>query len=201
MPSFRFGGDLSKTQIVDDDITEEAMILFRKGVTNLNESTLNRFVTRARKAVRLKGGVDVLITSNVEMRRLNRQFRRKDKPTDVLSFPAEANDTRTPFAGEIALSAEIAARNARALGHSTAEEVKILVLHGILHLRGYDHEEDDGQMARLEKKLRASLRLPCGLIERTVAPRRLPKTRKPVSVRGKDKSRRSLPSEMWGPRE
>jgi probable rRNA maturation factor len=186
-PSFRFGGDLSTTQIVDDDITDEAMILFRKRVTKLTESTLERFVTRARKVVRLKGGVDVLVTSNVEMRRLNRQFRRKDKPTDVLSFPAEANSV---LAGEIALSAEIAARNARALGHSTAEEVKILVLHGILHLRGYDHERDDGQMARLEKQLRASLRLPCGLIERTVAPRRLPKTRKPVSVRGKDRSRR-----------
>jgi probable rRNA maturation factor len=198
LPSFRFGGDLSKTQIVDDDITDEAMILFRKRITNLTESALERFVARARKAVGLKGGVDVLVTSNVEMKRLNREFRRKDKATDVLSFPAEPDSA---LAGEIALSAEIAARNARALGHSPAEEVKILVLHGVLHLRGYDHEEDDGQMARLEKKLRASLRLPCGLIERAAASRRLPKTHKLVGVRQKENNRRSLSSEMRGTRK
>jgi probable rRNA maturation factor len=88
------------------------------------------------------------------MKALNRRFRGKDKPTDVLSFPAEP-DAPKNFAGEIAISAEIAAQNARALGHSPAEEVKILVLHGILHLRGYDHECDNGEMARREQQLRA----------------------------------------------
>ena len=99
------------------------------------------------------------------MKSLNRQFRRKDKPTDVLSFPAEPG-IQSELAGEIAISAEIATRNARTLGHSPAVEIKILVLHGILHLRGYDHECDNGEMARREKQLRAKLRLPLGLIER-----------------------------------
>ncbi len=70
------------------------------------------------------------------------------------------------LAGDVAISAEIAARNARKLGHSTAEEVKILTLHGILHLAGYDHEEDAGNMARREQQLRKRLGLPAGLIER-----------------------------------
>jgi probable rRNA maturation factor len=83
----------------------------------------------------------------------------------VLSFPAEP-DAQKQFAGEIAISADMASQNARVLGHSPAAEVKILVLHGILHLRGYDHECDNGQMARREKQLRAKLRLPQGLIER-----------------------------------
>jgi probable rRNA maturation factor len=108
----------------------------------------------------------VLITTSAEMKSLNRCFRGKDKPTDVLSFPAEL-DARKQLAGEIAISAEIATKNARSLGHSPAEEVKILVLHGVLHLRGYDHECDNGQMARREKQLRAKLHLPLGLIERT----------------------------------
>jgi probable rRNA maturation factor len=104
------------------------------------------------------------------MKSLNRRFRGKDKPTDVLSFPADP-DARKQFAGEIAISAEIATKNARALGHSPAEEVKILVLHGILHLRGYDHECDNGQMDRREKQLRAKLHLPLGLIERALIER------------------------------
>jgi probable rRNA maturation factor len=141
------------------------LIIFQKRVTDLTELALTRFVARARQAAGLKGTVNVLLTSSAEMKSLNRRFRQKDKPTDVLSFPAEA-DVRKQFAGEIAISAEIATKNARALGHSPAEEVKILALHGILHLRGYDHECDNGQMARREKQLRAKLHLPVGLIER-----------------------------------
>jgi probable rRNA maturation factor len=145
------------------------LVIFQKRVLGLTELTLNRFVARARRAAGLKGTVNVLLTTNSEMKSLNRRFRGKDKPTDVLSFAAEP-DAQKEFAGEIAISAEIAAQNARALGHSPAEEIKILVLHGVLHLRGYDHECDNGQMARREKHLRAQLRLPLGLIERT-APR------------------------------
>jgi probable rRNA maturation factor len=127
---------------------------------------LGRFLARARRAAGLKGTVNVLLTTSAEMKSLNRRFRGKDKPTDVLSFPAEP-DAGKQLAGEIAISAEIASHNAHALGHSPAEEVKILVLHGVLHLRGYDHQCDNGQMARREKHLRAKLRLPLGLIERT----------------------------------
>ena len=142
------------------------MVIFQKRVADLTELALYRFVARARRAAGLKGRVDVLLTSSAEMKSLNRRFRGKDKPTDVLSFPAEP-DAQKRFAGEIAISAEIAAQNAWALRHSLAEEVKILVLHGVLHLRGYDHECDNGQMARRERQLRAKLHLPLGLIERT----------------------------------
>jgi len=127
-------------------------------------------MARARKAARLQGAVNILLTSSAEMKSLNRRFRGKDKPTDVLAFPAEPNlrkNTPKPLAGELAISTEIASHNARKLGHSPAEEVKILVLHGLLHLRGYDHECDNGQMAKREQQLRAKLHLPLGLIERT----------------------------------
>ena len=146
------------------------MVIFRKRVADLTDLALDRFVVRARRAAGLKGTVNVLLTSSTEMKSLNRRFRGKDKPTDVLSFPAEPG-AQKQFAGEIAISAEIAMQNARSLGHSPAEEVKILVLHGILHLRGYDHECDNGQMARREKQLRAKLHLPLGLIERALIER------------------------------
>ena len=153
-----------------DDSREVNLVIFQKRVTDLTELALRRFVARARRAAGLKGGVNVLLTSSAEMKSLNRRFRGKDQPTDVLSFPAEPG-AQEQFAGEIAISAEIAAQNARALGHSPAEEVKILVLHGVLHLRGYDHECDNRRMARREKQLRAKLHLPLGLIERTTTER------------------------------
>jgi len=145
------------------------LVVFEKCVPDLAELALARFVARACRTVALKGTVDVLVTSNAEMKSLNLRFRGKDEPTDVLSFPRASDDTRKGFAGEIAISAEIAAQNAWALGHSPAQEVKILVLHGILHLRGYDHERDRGQMARCERQLRVRLGLPAGLIDRTMA--------------------------------
>ncbi len=153
---------------------EKNVVIFQKRVPELTELALNRFITRARRAAGLKGLVNVLITSSAEMKSLNRRFRGKDKPTDVLSFPAEP-DAQKKFAGEIAISAEMASQNARLLGHSPAAEVRILVLHGILHLRGYDHECDNGQMARREKQLRAKLHLPLGLIERAEKKRKLGK--------------------------
>ena len=141
------------------------MVILHKPVAGLTELALARFLTRARRAAGLRGTVNVLVTSNAEMKSLNRRFRAKDKPTDVLSFPA-ATGADPKLAGEIAISAETATQNARALGHAPAVEVKILTLHGILHLRGYDHEHDQGQMARREQELRRELHLPAGLIER-----------------------------------
>jgi probable rRNA maturation factor len=100
------------------------------------------------------------------MRQLNRIFRGKDKPTDVISFPAvEAVTSR--FAGDLAISVDIAAANAKKLGHSVQAEVCVLILHGLLHLAGYDHERDNGEMARKEARLRQQLGLPPGLIVRT----------------------------------
>ena len=141
------------------------MVILRKRVSGLSEAMLSRFVARASRAARLQGTVNVLVTSSQELRALNRRFRKKDKTTDVLSFPPMFDQG---FAGDIAISADIAARNAKQLGHSAAEEVKILVLHGALHLAGYDHESDKGEMARVERRLRKTLALPSGLIERSV---------------------------------
>lgn len=128
---------------------------------------LEGFVRRVRRTVKLKGSVNILVTTSAEVRSLNRRFRGKNKATDVLSFPAEAPGTgKRALAGDIAISADVAAQNASSLGHSTAEEVKILALHGILHLAGFDHERDSGQMARKEVVLRQRFKLPTGLIER-----------------------------------
>lgn len=142
------------------------MIILRKPVAGISESSLARFVGKAARAVNLKGSVHVLVTGNRELRALNRRFRGKDKPTDVLSFPPIA-DFAAGVAGDIAISAEIAARNAKQLGHSAAAEIKTLALHGVLHLAGYDHERDEGAMAKEERRLRLSLGLPVSLIERS----------------------------------
>jgi probable rRNA maturation factor len=111
---------------------------------------------------------------------LNRRFRGKNKPTDVLSFPAMPG-LAPGFAGDVAISAEIASQNARRLGHTAAEEISILVLHGMLHLAGYDHELDDGEMEREEARLRKSLGLPVGLIERNKQSARAKPKRKRAS--------------------
>ncbi len=132
---------------------------------------------------RLKKMVNVLVTTSRELQELNRRFRGQSRPTDVLSFPAAQGIAN--LAGDVAISAEIAAHNAAELGHTAATEIKILTLHGILHLAGYDHERDDGEMARKEERMRRALRLPVGLIERArgfttakpVAPRRARKKR------------------------
>jgi probable rRNA maturation factor len=97
------------------------------------------------------------------MKSLNARFRGKDEATDVLSFPANGMDG---LAGEIAISLEIAKQNAQLLGHSAADEVKVLILHGGLHLAGYDHESDHGEMSREEQRLREALKLPVALIQR-----------------------------------
>jgi probable rRNA maturation factor len=145
------------------------LIILRKRIAGLSSSTLERFVLRARRAVHLHDTVNVLVTSSVELKSLNRQFRGVDRATDVLSFPAPPVTRRQakPIAGDVAISADIARENARRLGHSMADEVKILVLHGILHLAGFDHERDNGDMARKESKLRLQLKLESSLIERT----------------------------------
>lgn len=145
------------------------MVILRKPVAGLSEDSLMRFVARARRFTKLNGTANVLVTSSRELRALNRCFRGKDKPTDVLSFPPMPGLVHD-LAGDIAISAEIAAHNARLLGHSPAQEIKILVVHGLLHLAGYDHEHDAGEMARKEGRLRQALGLPVGLLERNERP-------------------------------
>jgi probable rRNA maturation factor len=128
--------------------------------------TLARFLALAQAAVHLKGQVTVLLTTDTAIRRLNRQFRGKNKATDVLSFPAEGIGAEK-IAGDLAISVPTALRQAIEQGHALTAEIKVLMLHGLLHLAGYDHEADIGQMARRERLLRARLRLPQSLIERS----------------------------------
>lgn len=143
-------------------------------------ATLARFLRAAQQAVRLRGQVSVLFTTDKAIRRLNREFRGQNKATDVLSFPAASGFVGAEIAGDLAISVPTALRQAREQGHALTSELKILMLHGLLHLAGYDHETDAGQMARRERKLRAALRLPLGLIERAeaAAPVRKPAAKK-----------------------
>ena len=144
--------------------SRNSIIVFERKLPGLSARALAAFAGKARRAAGLRGGVTVLITGNSTMRRLNSCFRGKNRATDVLSFPAAA--PARGFAGDIAISLDIAERNARLLQHSVAAEVQILILHGILHLAGYDHENDKGEMAGKEVLLRRRLQLPAGLIER-----------------------------------
>jgi probable rRNA maturation factor len=138
------------------------LVILDSKLEGVSAKALERFVVQAQRAAGVAGEVDVLITSSAQIRRLNRRFRRQNKVTDVLSFPSADGG-----AGDIAISAEVGARNARRLGHSVADELKILILHGLLHLAGYDHESDSGEMAREEARLRFAFGLPTTLIERT----------------------------------
>ena len=140
-------------------------MILRKPVAGLSDTALAKFVARASRASKLEGAVNVLVTGSSELRSLNRRFRGKDQPTDVLSFPPGPCFVNG-LAGDIAISADIARQNARRLGHTAAQEIKILALHGVLHLVGYDHETDQGTMAVRETQLRRALGLPLGLIER-----------------------------------
>ena len=117
---------------------------------------------------RARGRVTIALVSDREMRMLNRRYRGVDRSTDVLSFPA-ATDVRAPqrLLGDIVIAWGVATRQALAAGHSRADELKVLALHGLLHLIGYDHEQDSGEMARLERRLRRKGGLEEGLIERS----------------------------------
>ncbi len=141
------------------------MLLLVHQLPDVRERALALFAGKAQRVVGLRGDVNIRIASSRELQELNRRFRKKNRPTDVLSFPSE-----TPkLAGDIAISGDVAAANAAELGHSTEAEVKVLILHGLLHLAGYDHETDDGEMRTRETTLRRKLGLPVGLIERTHA--------------------------------
>ena len=141
-----------------------------------SQRTLTRYLREAQCAVGLRGEVSVMLTTDNGIRSLNRRFRKKNKATDVLSFPID--DPTYGQAGDLAISVETAVRQAEQQGHRLTIELRVLMLHGILHLAGYDHEADKGEMAAREQSLRARLRLPQGLIERVTTP--TGKARKPA---------------------
>ena len=142
---------------------DDNIVLFRRAPAELNRRKLERFARVLRDEVAGGAGFECLVTGDRELRRLNREFLGKDYATDVLSFP---DNGPGGFLGEIAISAQRAREQGGAYGHSLDDEVRILMLHGVLHLMGMDHENDRGRMARAEAKWRAELGLPPGLIER-----------------------------------
>jgi len=138
----------------------------------------------------VRGIVSVALVSDAQVRALNRKFRRKNAVTDVLSFPANGTgriggkggiggtgrmvrkkgrpvQPVPPFLGDIVIARAVALRQARDAGHTLNAELRVLALHGLLHLLGYDHEHDDGRMRRIEARLRRKGGLREGLIERT----------------------------------
>ena len=124
-------------------------------------SGLSRWLVSVAPA-RARGTVTVALVSDARVRALNRQYRRLDAPTDVLSFPAG----EPSHLGDVVIATGVARRQARAAGHPLRTEVRVLALHGLLHLLGYDHETDNGRMATLEARLRRQGGLREGLIER-----------------------------------
>lgn len=150
-------------------IVVEPSVRARFGRSAFTRRGLEAFLAEARQATGLAGSISVLLAGDEEIQRLNREFRSKDKPTDVLSFPAGQGAGRGRMAGDLAISLDTAARQADEQGHSLDTELRVLLLHGILHLAGYDHEKDAGEMAHKENALRRKLGLAEGLIARAGA--------------------------------
>ena len=148
-------------------------ILNRQRAVHVPLSPLREFLMRARRELRLpQADLTVALVSDAEMARMNEAFRKKKGPTDVLSFPeaCRPKPVRLPasqsrrargrqYLGDIAIAPAVARRNAKSCGRTLASELKALMLHGVLHLLGYDHETDRGRMHRLERSLRRKLGL------------------------------------------
>jgi probable rRNA maturation factor len=150
------------------------MILNRQRRVRVPVRKLEEFLERARRILRVSpGDFGICFVTDTQIARWNRAYRGKNRPTDVLSFPAggakrrrkriAARKSQTSdsgsYLGDIAIAPAVARRNARRFGRKFDDEMRILILHGILHLLGYDHETDNGQMERRERKLRRLLRL------------------------------------------
>ncbi len=148
---------------------EGSTVIFRRVPADVRQRAVERFAQKLQDAVCKGSRFECLITGDAELRRLNLKFRAKDKPTDVLSFPGATGIPACRSLGSIAISLPRARAQARAFGHSTEDEIRILMLHGILHLKGLDHETDAGRMARAERRWRAQFNLPTSLIERAQA--------------------------------
>lgn len=141
---------------------ERGPLLWEARTGSLRRDELRRFAMRLRREVANGREFHCLVTGDARLRELNRRFLGKDWATDVLSFPSGHG----AVLGELAISMDRAREQAREQGHAVATEVKILMLHGLLHLLGMDHEKDRGEMARAERGWREKLALPAGLIER-----------------------------------
>jgi probable rRNA maturation factor len=143
----------------------DPLITFRRKPDHLDTNSLEEFAEQLRRRVLRGQEFHCLITGDAELARLNQAFRGKSGPTDVLSFPQD-HSNGNGYAGDLAISLARARAQARQFGHSLAEEICVLMLHGALHLKGMDHETDAGEMAKTERRWRKTLALPAGLVER-----------------------------------
>jgi probable rRNA maturation factor len=132
----------------------DVVILDRLRRRRVSPARLRRVLRGAAAALRVRGEVSLVLAGDRLLHRLNRDYRGKDRPTDVLSFPGEGGEAGL---GDIVISVETAERNARGLGRTLGQELDVLALHGFLHVLGHDHETDDGAMDRLEGRLRRRL--------------------------------------------
>lgn len=140
-------------------------LIIRQLSRRVPRKAMSEFLAELRKRIARGRSMVCLITNDRELRSLNRRFRGKNSATDVLSFPSAAVSTEDGI-GEIAISIDRAAAQAAEHGHSLANELRVLMLHGALHLAGFDHETDLGEMSRAESRWRKRFGLPDGLIER-----------------------------------
>jgi len=147
----------------------DSCVLYGVPARGLSRRGLREFARQLQAEVTGGRAFCCLVTSDAELRRLNKQFRKKDYATDVLSFPlphGRGSEGNEGLLGELAISWDSAKAQASEYGHTAHDEMRILMLHGVLHLTVMDHEQDRGQMARSEVSWRKRLRLPVGLIER-----------------------------------
>jgi probable rRNA maturation factor len=163
-------GEWSKTSASSRNGRSHPEILFRALPPSLKLSldarrSLKKFAFELSGQIADGRSFTCLITDDRELQELNRNFLGHDYPTDVLSFPDAGDDL-----GDIAISVERAEAQAKEHGHSRLEEICVLMLHGLLHLSGFDHERDGGRMARAERKWRSAFGLPATLIERAALP-------------------------------
>jgi probable rRNA maturation factor len=158
-------------------------MIYERAPRTLRRRELNAFAETV--CERVAGGrrFCCLLTSDQALRRLNRQFRSIDAPTDVLSFPLAAPGGAL---GDIAISIDRARKQAAAYGHDLPAELRVLLLHGVLHLLGHDHASDAGKMRRMEVRWRRQLGLPAGVIERVTRqkPARQRSARQPAAGGG-----------------
>jgi probable rRNA maturation factor len=163
-------GDPPRSKPAGRRFPGERLVLNRQRSVAVRPGALRAFLDRASRLVFPAGaGVTVCLVSDGEIARWNRKYRGKSGPTDVLSFSMESTNGRRHGSGsapkfsqryergEIAISPAAARRNAQALGRGLEQELRVLILHGLLHLAGHDHETDTGQMERRELRLRRRL--------------------------------------------
>lgn len=142
---------------------EEPFLIFAVATPGLDRGALREFARRLVREVAGGRPFCCRITTDREVRELNRRFLGEDRPTDVLSFPSGDG---LGSLGDIAIAYPYARRQAAEMGHPADVELRVLLLHGLLHLLGYDHETDGGRMRRAEQRWRRRLGLPHGLIGR-----------------------------------